>query len=156
MINIKDKSIYFLLASILSLVSAYFIEYILNHKPCVLCVYQRIPYMSIIAFFFISHKINLSNKLTYSIYLVIFTASCLLATYHWGVENQIFEGLEACSGKVNDKIENLQQMKDVIFNSKPSCHHADFTIFSISLAGWNAILSFGLAYMSYGELKRKI
>lgn len=156
MIKINNKSALFLSVSIISLLSAYFIEYILGHKPCVLCVYQRIPYMVVIVFTLFNYKAKLSNKLTYAIYLCIFTLSFLLATYHVGVENQIFEGLEACSGKTNKVIENLNQMKDIIFDSKPSCHHADFTIFSISLAGWNSILSLILMYMSFNQIKKKI
>ena len=35
-----------LLISIFSLLAAYFIEYILNYKPCNLCIFERIPYFA--------------------------------------------------------------------------------------------------------------
>ena len=35
-----------LIISIIALSSAYFIEYILNYKPCNLCIFERIPYFA--------------------------------------------------------------------------------------------------------------
>ena len=34
-----------LFSSIFALIGAFFIEYILGHKPCNLCLFERIPYI---------------------------------------------------------------------------------------------------------------
>ena len=54
--NIKNFFIIVFTISCFSLAAALYVEYILNFKPCILCVYQRIPYaiallISLIAFF---------------------------------------------------------------------------------------------------------
>ena len=42
-----------LFISLFSIISAYFIEYILGHQPCSLCLIERIPYgLSIILIIF--------------------------------------------------------------------------------------------------------
>ena len=48
-----------LFVSIFALLSAYFIQYVLGHQPCNLCLIERIPYaLSIIIIFLL---INLNN-----------------------------------------------------------------------------------------------
>ena len=41
-IKLYFKAIFFI--SLISIISAYFIEYILGHQPCNLCLIERIPY----------------------------------------------------------------------------------------------------------------
>ena len=47
MLNLNKKNFFKLtfLISLFALISAYFIEYILGHQPCNLCLIERIPYM---------------------------------------------------------------------------------------------------------------
>ena len=47
MIKIENKKLlsFILLFSIFALVAAYFIQYVLGHQPCNLCLIQRIPYI---------------------------------------------------------------------------------------------------------------
>ena len=53
--NLSTKKIflYLLIYSIFSLSFALFLEYVLNYKPCQLCLYQRIPYLLILIFSFV-------------------------------------------------------------------------------------------------------
>ena len=45
-----------LLISIIALISAFFIEYILGHQPCNLCILERIPYFLGIIVILLNYK----------------------------------------------------------------------------------------------------
>ena len=88
MFNFKAKfylKIIFIL-SVISLTSAYFIEYVLGHKPCNLCLIERIPYgLSII---FIISIFILKNNEKFIVLLLILTSffSLAISVYHYGIE----------------------------------------------------------------------
>ena len=70
MTSIKNKFHlkYFINFSIFALIAAYFIQYVLGHKPCNLCLIERIPYFAaifLISLIFILNKyekININNN----------------------------------------------------------------------------------------------
>ena len=88
-----NKKFYFLgifLISLLSLIIALYIEYVMGIKPCKLCLYQRIPYLILL---FISILGYIYNKMSLWIYLsiLVFFLSAIVSGYHVGIENGIFE-----------------------------------------------------------------
>ena len=75
MVQISNKSIFQLIIvlSILVLLAAYFIEFILGHKPCNLCLIERIPYFVSIVLCFFAILFKKFEKLVYlvlSLFLV--------------------------------------------------------------------------------------
>ena len=140
--NIKKFYIIILILSFFSLIAALYVEYILGFKPCVLCVYQRIPYaiailISLIAFFIGNRKVLLV------ILGLAFVVSILLSGYHVGIEKGIIEPIFSCTGGNIDAIEKEEILKS--FNKiQPDCKDVDFSIFGISLATLNFINSFVL------------
>ena len=117
-------------------------EYVLGFKPCILCVYQRIPYaiallISLIAFF------N-GNKMTLLIILgLTFVASVLLSGYHVGIEKGIIEPIFSCTGDNINALEKEEILKS-LNNIQPDCKDVEFSIFGVSLATLNFIISFVL------------
>ena len=82
---------------LLSIISALIIEYVLGHKPCNLCLYERIPYfLSVILmikiFFFKKYE-----KITLLILFLVFISSSLLAFYHFGIEQGFFSESFVCN-----------------------------------------------------------
>ena len=55
-----------LIFSVFALITAYFIQYILNHEPCNLCLIERIPYLA---------AIILTSLILYSIPFVFLKAA---------------------------------------------------------------------------------
>ena len=53
-----------LLISFISIITAYYIEYVLGHKPCNLCLIERIPYALSIFLIFINYILKLDEKLS--------------------------------------------------------------------------------------------
>ena len=147
--NLKLKHYFLLifLVSVFSLLSAIYIEFILNQKPCKLCIYQRIPYVFAI---FISF-LGISSKNKYAWLFLIFLTfvfSSLISGYHFGIENNIFEEFSGCTGnslEIVDKTELLNSLNENV----ASCKDAIFKLFGMSLAGINFILSLLIIVYSF-------
>ena len=140
--NIKKFFIIVFTTSFFSLAVALYVEYVLGFKPCILCIYQRIPYaiallISLIAFF------N-SNKKTLLVILgLTFMASVLLSGYHVSIEKGIIEPIFSCTGDNINALEKEEILKS-LNNIQPDCRDVDFSLFGISLATLNFIISFVL------------
>ncbi len=157
MINLNKKKIFQLifLISLLSLISAYFIEYILGHQPCNLCLIERIPYMGALIIIIINYKFNHLEKYLILLLVFVFLAGTLISLYHLGIEQGFIKESFVCdlknSSKILSKEEILQQLQEKIV----SCKDVTFKIFGFSLTTLNIIISllitivFTKIYLSY-------
>ena len=76
--------------SIISLSFAYFVQYILGHKPCNLCLIERYPYLGAIIFISIFFIINKYEKIFLFIILLFFIFGSVISIYHVGIEFGFF------------------------------------------------------------------
>tara|TARA_B100000686_G_C15950804_1_gene553446 strand:+ start:45 stop:527 length:483 start_codon:yes stop_codon:yes gene_type:complete len=138
----------FILAIIsLTIISALIIQYWLDHEPCKLCLYERIPYflsmLLIIKILFIKKY----EKVTLLILFLVFMSSAALAFYHFGIEQGFFSESLACAtgdlSKTLSKEELLQQLKQ----NSISCKDVSFRILGLSLAAINTIFSLVLSFI---------
>ena len=138
-INITLIIIFFI--TLLSIISALIIEYVLGHKPCGLCLYERIPYflsaLLIIKIFFFKKY----EKITLLILFLIFMFSALLAFYHFGIEQGFFEESFVCSVESQSNILSKEQLLKELNKNIISCKEVTFRILGLSLAAINTILS---------------
>ena len=144
-LNKKNFYLFILLYSLFAIFFALYVEYVLGYRACKLCLYQRIPYIIAIFISFIGYNYFKNDKILILI-IVIFSISFLTSAYHYGVENNIFEGLSGCSNnslEIIDKSEILKSLNDNV----TSCKDVNFKLLGISLAGINLLLSlFIVAY----------
>ena len=140
--NIKKFYIIILTLSFFSLIAALYVEYILGFKPCVLCVYQRIPYAIAILISLSAFLIGNRNILLIILGLT-FLAGILLSGYHVSIEKGIIEPLFSCTGENIKALEKEEILKS-LNNIQPDCKDVDFSIFGVSLATLNFIISFVL------------
>ena len=135
-----------ILISIFIIGSALYIEYILSVPPCKLCLYQRIPYLiSIIICFF--GYFFLVNKFWIHLLIVNFLFSIAISGYHVGIENNIFIEFSGCVNK-NLNITNKAELLKNLNSFLPDCKDISFTIYGLSLATINFILSIALTVIS--------
>tara|TARA_B100000579_G_scaffold283494_1_gene234831 strand:- start:1312 stop:1794 length:483 start_codon:yes stop_codon:yes gene_type:complete len=157
----KENVILIIILSTLSLflISAYIIEYGLGHKPCNLCLYQRIPYFISIGLILTILLIKKYEKTNLLILSLVSIAGACLAFYHVGIEYGFFS--EAfCEVKkiLSDNSDYKQLLKDLKDNPL-SCKNVTFRIFGLSLATINTIFSLGLSaiftklFIDYGKNK---
>jgi len=137
------------------LVVAFVIEYKLDHQPCRLCLYERIPYFLSIFLIIKIFFIRSYEKLILLILSLVFICSTILAFYHLGIEQGFFKESLACTNESLSenltKEELLQQLKQ----NNISCKDVSFKILGLSLATINTIFSIVLScifiklFMSY-------
>ena len=132
-----------LLASSLMLLSAFYLEYFEGALPCDLCITQRwfhglIITYSLISIFILEKFINV--KIFILIVLSItWLASSIAGLYHFGIEMNFWTVPDDCSSNIDFSKDTLTYL----LNKSPiKCDEIMFKIFGLSLAGWNALLSF--------------
>ena len=127
--------------SILSLSIAYFIQYILGHKPCNLCLIERIPYLSAIILVALIFIVKRFEKIFSGIILIFFTFGAIISFYHVGIEQGFFSESLVCnlgnSGADLSKEQLLKQLE----NAPISCKEVTFRFLGLSLATINTIIS---------------
>ena len=149
-LNKKNFYIFILLYSLFAILFALYVEYVLGYKACKLCLYQRIPYIVAIFISFIGYNYFKNNKILILI-ILIFSISFFISSYHYGIENNIFEEFSGCTSKsleTIDKSEILKSLNDNII----SCKDVNFKLFGISLAGINLLLSLLIIFYSIRTL----
>ncbi len=143
MFNLSKKNLFtvIFLISFIALVSAYFIEYILGHQPCNLCLYERIPYFLAILIVLINYKYNKLEKYIILSLAIIFLIATILSLYHLGIEQGFIQESLLCDlGKganILDKDEILKQLQQ----KNISCKDVTFKLFGLSLTSYNIIIS---------------
>ena len=147
------------LVSLFALIFAYFIEYVLDHQPCNLCLIERIPYMGALIIIVVNYKFNNLEKYLILLLIFVFLAGTLISLYHLGIEQGFIEESLLCDLKNGSKIltkeELLQQLQEKIV----SCKDVTFKIFGFSLTNLNLIISllitiiFTKIYLGYEKNK---
>ena len=138
-LNKKNFYLFILFYSLFAILFALYVEYILNYNPCILCLYQRIPYIIAIFISFIGYNYFKNIKILILI-AIIFSISAIISGYHYGIENNIFEEFSGCTSnslEIIDKTELLKSLNDNVI----SCKDVNFRIFGISLASVNLLFS---------------
>ena len=135
--------------SIFALGSAYFIEYILDHQPCNLCLIERLPYFLAIIIIFLALSLNRFEKFTLISLGLIFASASILSLYHVGIEQGFFKESLVCIS--NDEINSLDKedlMKE-LQKKVVSCKDVQFTLLGLSLATINTIISLILSVITF-------
>ena len=161
MFNLSKKNLFtgIFLISFIALVSAYFIEYILGHQPCNLCLYERIPYFLAILIVLINYKYNKLVKYLILSLAIIFLIATILSLYHLGIEQGFIQESLLCDlekgANIVDKDEILKQLQQ----KSISCKDVTFKIFGLSLTNYNIIISLlltiGLTKIYFGYEKNR-
>ena len=128
--------------SILSLAIAYFIQYILGHEPCNLCLIERIPYFASLILISLIFLINKFEKLIASIVLLFFIFGSVVSFYHVGIEQGFFSESLVCDlGASGGDISKEDLLKQLQNKTPVSCKDVSFRFLGLSLATINTIIS---------------
>ena len=140
--------------SISSLAIAYFIQYILGHEPCNLCLIERIPYLASLILISLIFIINKFERVIAGIVLFFFIFGSVVSFYHIGIEQGFFSESLVCdlssSGENLSKENLLKQLQ----NKTPvSCKDVTFRFFGLSLATINTVISILLSGIMFKVIK---
>ena len=137
-----------LAASAAILGGAYAFQYIGGLEPCSLCLYQRVPYWVAIglglAALVLARRRRLPGLVMGAI-AVVFLVGAGLALYHVGVEQHLIAGPQACSAAPGEATTIEELRAQLLARPVVRCDQVPWSLFGVSLAGYNAILSLALA-----------
>ena len=129
------------LFSFIALISAFFIEYVLGHQPCNLCLIERIPYglsiMIIIAIFLIRKN----QKFLVLLLIITFVFSFTISIYHYGIEQGFFQESSFCGVKNMTESITKEDLLKQLSEKAISCRDVTFRIFGLSLTSINIVVN---------------
>mgnify|MGYP000698719576 CR=1 FL=1 len=143
MSKIKNNIIFnlILLFSIFALIAAYFIQYVLKHQPCNLCLIERIPYFFSIIIISICLFTKKFEKLSLIILSLIFFSATLIAFYHFGIEQEFIKESLVCDLNNKSNILSKQDLLNQLKEIPVSCKNVTFRVFGLSLATFNIFIN---------------
>jgi len=139
------------LASAGVLLSALFFQFVLNYQPCVLCIMQRWPYVAVMVLGLVTWLFRrwkgLGDALLVASGLALL-AGAGIAAYHVGVEQHWWAGTSSCGGSAAaNSLEALRAQ--VLAAPVTRCDEVAWSLFGISMAGYNVAISLALAAYAF-------
>ncbi len=146
-----------LAASVGALATAYTAELAFGLEPCILCLYQRIPYA-------VAGVLGLLALLLprgrYRVWAVAgcgaaFIAGAGIAFYHVGVEQHWWMSAASCGGGGGPEPRTVEELRTLLLAKPPKgCDETDWTLFGLSMATYNVAASLALAYGAFWGAQR--
>ena len=159
---LKNKSLFLnliLFVSFVALLSAFFIEYILGHQPCNLCILERIPYVIAIVIILLNYKFSQFEKIFLVLLVIVFLTATILSVYHFGIEQGFIEESLVCDLKNGSEVTSKEEILKQLQEQKVSCKDVTFKIFGLSLTTYNIVISILITinilkiYLNYAKSK---
>jgi disulfide bond formation protein DsbB len=137
-----------LTASIVVLGTALLSQYWRGLLPCELCLLQRWPWWIAIgvaaAAWLIGDRLALAIPAL--LLAIVFLTGAGIAFYHVGVEQHWFAGPTACTSTIGGTATTVEELQRQLMQTPPvMCDQIQWSLFGISLAGWNLVASLLLA-----------
>ena len=138
-INTYLKIIFFV--SLISILSALFIEHILGHQPCNLCLIQRIPYGLSIILISLNYFQKKNERFIILLLILVFSFSLIISFYHFGIEQGFFKESAVCGLKNVTEIISKEEILKQLQTKTVNCKDVTFRIFGFSLTTFNIFIS---------------
>ena len=138
--------------SAFSLAFAYTAQYVFGLEPCILCLYQRVPFA--IAIFlgltglFFRNTSPPASLICIGLSAPVFLANAVIAFYHTGVEQKWWKSaFEAC--RINFDTSNENLLESILKAPTARCDEIPWSdpILNLSMANYNIALSLGMAVL---------
>ncbi len=148
-----------LFVSFAALISAFFIEYVLGHQPCNLCILERIPYVVAIVIILLNYKFSQFERLFLVLLIIVFLTATILSAYHFGIEEGFIEESLVCNIKNSSEVTSKEEILRQLQEKKVSCKDVTFKIFGLSLTAYNIVISILITintlkiYLNYAKSK---
>ena len=159
---LNNKSLFLnliLFVSFVALLSAFFIEYVLGHQPCNLCILERIPYVIAIVIILLNYKFSQFEKIFLVLLVIVFLTATILSVYHFGIEQGFIEESLVCDLKNSSEATSKEEILKQLQEQKVSCKDVTFKIFGLSLTTYNIVISILITintlkiYLNYAKSK---
>lgn len=130
------------------LLGAHGFEIIGGLAPCQLCYYQRIPYVMAIILCAAALLGPAMTQAISAVLMINYMAGAGLGIYHAGVEWHWWAGPATCSAGAGSGGSVEELMAQILAAPVVRCDEIPWSLFGISLAGYNVLISVGLLALS--------
>lgn len=135
------------------LLGAFAFQYLGGMPPCKMCIWQRWPHgfavvMGLLALWIPGRAIPMAGALA-----ALTTAG--IGAYHTGVERKWWEGPNSCTSGSVDGISADDLLNQIMNAPLVRCDEVPWEMFTLSMASWNAIVSFGLVFIWLAAVRAK-
>jgi disulfide bond formation protein DsbB len=153
----RISALFLLGASAGSLLAAFFFQYVVGLQPCVLCIWQRWPYAVVIALSIASLAVTTDAHKLRAALLALSGVALLVgggvAVFHVGVEQHWWTGTSGCGVTATaDSIDALRAQ--IMAAPVVRCDQVAWSLFGISMAGYNILISLVLAAVAFFAARR--
>lgn len=138
-------------AALAALVFALISQYGFGLEPCILCIYQRWPYVAAaligVGGFFLSKKSARAAAIFLVLVIIAYLVDAAIAFYHVGVEQRWWiSAFEACAVPLFDQGQDT--LEQILARPPARCDEVAFRFLGVSMAGWNMV--YALLFTTYG------
>jgi disulfide bond formation protein DsbB len=129
--------------------AAYIAQYGFGLQPCVLCLYQRIPFAVAIALGLLALVPGVPPRGRAALLALgglALVVNAGIAGFHTGVEQHWWAGTEACAGAAGGEVDTVEDLMAAM--SRPveaRCDQPPWSLFGITMAMMNVPFSLALA-----------
>jgi len=141
--KVKNKLTFkiIILISFFSLLFAFFLEYVLGHKPCNLCLMQRVPYLGSLILASLALVLKRYDHICLVLITLLFVFGGIVSFYHVGIEQGFFNESIVCNLSGDQNILSTDSLLNQLEKASISCKNITFKFFGLSLATINTIFS---------------
>jgi disulfide bond formation protein DsbB len=129
-----------------AIAAALFMQHVVGVQPCILCIYQRWPYAIIALLGLAALVFGRHRRLRVALLALAGAAmlvDCGIAIFHVGIESHWWAGTPGCG--VPSPAATLEELRAQMANPIVRCDEVSWSLFGISLAGYNIVLTLALA-----------
>ncbi|HEY0833490.1 MAG TPA: disulfide bond formation protein B [Azospirillum sp.] len=143
------------LASAGVLAAALVFQYGFGYQPCVLCIWQRWPYVAVVVFAAVTLMFPRMRGVGDALLVAsgfALLANAGIAAYHVGVEQQWWAGTSGCGAPAAAaSIEELRAR--ILAAPVVRCDEVQWSLFGVSMAGYNVVLSLAMAAFAFASAR---
>jgi disulfide bond formation protein DsbB len=137
---------------IIALAVAYYAEIIHALEPCILCIYQRVPFAVVIVFGLVGMFRPALLHWMLVLAGVAFLTGSGIAVYHVGVEQHWW--VSACGGDLAGQMSTTNLMQQLSMKSVKSCDELEWALFGTSMATYNVFYSLALSIFCFAGVHK--
>lgn len=131
-------------------------QYVFDLEPCVLCLYERVPWALaglVAVVWLVLPAARRRPGVGVALLAVGFVANAVLGGYHVGVE-QGWWAFQGCTGEVPGLLGIADLTVGLDRPVRPACNVVQWSMFGLTFAGYNALVSLGMALACMAVLFR--
>ncbi|MCB9946513.1 MAG: disulfide bond formation protein B [Rhodospirillaceae bacterium] len=155
---IRHAPLVLLAAGAFALAAALVAEHVFGLDPCILCIYQRWPYVVVMALAALVLLIRPAPRWRaglIALCAVAFLSGTALAGFHVGVERHWWEGTDGCTAaELADPSDPAAVLAALRQTPVVRCDEIQWSLFGITIAGYNGLFTAALAVFSLAAAVR--